>query len=80
MNVTTDLDIWILILGASPVVKAVMALLVVVSFMSWLYIFSKWFTIRRARSQTERFEREFWGGNDVHDAPHRAKEADVRAD
>jgi biopolymer transport protein TolQ len=65
MNVTTDLDIWILILGASPVVKGVMALLVVVSFMSWLYIFSKWFTIRRARSQTERFEREFWGGNDL---------------
>lgn len=65
MNVTTDLDIWILIMGASPVVKAVMALLVVVSFMSWLYIFSKWFTIRRARSQTERFEREFWGGNDL---------------
>ncbi len=65
MNVTTDLDIWILIMGASPVVKAVMALLVVVSFMSWLYIFSKWFAIRRARSQTERFEREFWGGNDL---------------
>jgi biopolymer transport protein TolQ len=65
MNVTTDLDIWILIMGASPVVKGVMALLVVVSFMSWLYIFSKWFTIRRARSQTERFEREFWGGNDL---------------
>ncbi len=65
MNVTTDLDIWILIMGASPVVKAVMALLVVVSFMSWLYIFSKWFAIRRARAQTERFEREFWGGNDL---------------
>jgi biopolymer transport protein TolQ len=65
MNVTTDLDIWILILGASPVVKAVMLLLAVVSFMSWLFIFSKWFTIRRARSQTEHFEREFWGGNDL---------------
>lgn len=65
MNVATDLDIWILIMGASPVVKGVMALLVVVSFMSWLYIFSKWFTIRRARAQTERFEREFWGGNDL---------------
>ncbi|MGH8707556.1 MAG: protein TolQ [Burkholderiales bacterium] len=65
MNVSTDLDIWILIMGASLVVKAVMALLVVVSFMSWMYIFSKWFAIRRARSQTERFEREFWGGNDL---------------
>lgn len=65
MNVTSDLDIWILIMGASLVVKAVLALLVVVSFLSWMYIFSKWFTIRRARSQTERFEREFWGGNDL---------------
>ena len=65
MNVTTDLDIWTLILGASAVVKAVMLLLAVVSFMSWLFIFSKWFAIRRARSQTEKFEREFWGGNDL---------------
>jgi biopolymer transport protein TolQ len=65
MNVNTDLDMWILIVGASPVVKAVMLLLVIVSFMSWMYIFSKWFAIRRARSQTERFEREFWGGNDL---------------
>jgi biopolymer transport protein TolQ len=65
MNVATDLDIWTLIVGASLVVKAVMALLAVVSFMSWLYIFSKWFAIRRARAQTERFEREFWGGNDL---------------
>ena len=65
MNVTTDLDIWVLILGASPVVKGVMALLAVVSFMSWLFIFSKWFTIGRARRQTEHFEREFWGGNDL---------------
>lgn len=65
MNVTTDLDIWILIVGASPVVKAVLLLLVIVSFMSWMYIFSKWFATRRARSQTERFEREFWGGNDL---------------
>jgi biopolymer transport protein TolQ len=65
MNVTTDLDIWVLILGASPVVKVVMALLAVVSFMSWLFIFSKWFTISRARRQTERFEREFWGGSDL---------------
>ena len=58
MNVTTDLDIWTLILGASAVVKAVMLLLAVVSFLSWMFIFSKWFGIRRARRQTEQFERE----------------------
>ena len=65
MNVTADLDIWTLILGASLVVKAVMLLLLAVSFLSWMFIFSKWFAIRRARAQTEQFEREFWGGKDL---------------
>jgi biopolymer transport protein TolQ len=65
MSAGTDLDLWLLIAGASAVVKAVMALLALVSFMSWLFIFSKWFAIRRARRQSEQFEREFWGGNDL---------------
>jgi biopolymer transport protein TolQ len=65
MNVSADLDIWSLILGASLVVKAVMLLLLAVSFLSWMFIFSKWFGIRRARAQTEEFEREFWGGKDL---------------
>jgi biopolymer transport protein TolQ len=65
MNVMADLEIWHLILGASLVVKAVMLLLFVVSFLSWMYIFSKWFAISRARAQTEKFEREFWSGNDL---------------
>jgi biopolymer transport protein TolQ len=65
MNVTQDLDIWTLVLNASIVVKAVMAVLLAVSFMSWMFIFQKWFAIRRAVRQTEKFEREFWGGNDI---------------
>jgi biopolymer transport protein TolQ len=65
MNVTADLEIWSLILGASLVVKAVLLLLLAVSFLSWMFIFSKWFAIRRVREQTERFEREFWGGGDL---------------
>jgi len=62
---TQDLDIWTLVLQASPLVKVVMALLVVVSFMSWMFIFQKWFSIRRAGAQTDKFEREFWSGNDL---------------
>jgi biopolymer transport protein TolQ len=62
---TQDLEIWTLIVNASIVVKAVMALLLAVSFMSWMFIFRKWFAIRRAREQTEVFEREFWSGNDL---------------
>ena len=65
MNVNQDLELWTLIASASLVVKFVMALLLGVSFMSWLFIFRKMFTIRRARSETDTFEREFWGGNDL---------------
>ena len=60
-----DLDIWQLILHASVVVKVVMAILVAVSFMSWMFIFQKWFVLRRAVTQTLDFEREFWGGKDL---------------
>jgi biopolymer transport protein TolQ len=65
MSVTQDLDIWTLVVNASLVVKVVLLLLVAVSFLSWMFIFHKWFTIRRARGQTELFEREFWSGNDI---------------
>ncbi len=62
---TQDLDIWTLIVNASVVVKIVLAILIAVSFMSWMFIFQKWFSIRRANSQTDTFEREFWSGNDL---------------
>jgi biopolymer transport protein TolQ len=65
MTVTQDLDIWTLIANASVVVKVVMLLLAAVSFMSWMFIFQKWFSIRRANAQTDKFEREFWSGNDL---------------
>ena len=65
MNATPDLDIWTLIVNASAVVKVVMVLLMVVSFLSWMFIFQKWFAIRRATRQTEQFERDFWSGNDL---------------
>src|SRR5258708_26457221 len=60
-----DVDIWTLILHASLVVKVVIGVLVAVSFMSWMFIFQKWFVIRRAVAQTLKFEREFWGGQDL---------------
>jgi len=65
MTVTQDLSMWTLVLNASFIVKVVMALLLAVSFMSWMFIFRKWIGIRRARAQTEQFEREFWSGNDL---------------
>jgi biopolymer transport protein TolQ len=65
MNVTQDLSILHLILNASAVVQAIMALLAAVSCMSWFYIFMKWFAVRKANGQTEEFERQFWSGGDL---------------
>ena len=65
MSVTQDLDIWTLIVNASFVVKVVLVILLAVSFMSWMFIFQKWFAIRRAVAQTVKFEREFWGGSNL---------------
>ena len=56
MNVTQDLSILSLITNASVLVQLVMALLLVVSFMSWLFIFRKLFALRQAGTQTEKFE------------------------
>ena len=60
MTVTQDLSFFTLISGASAPVQAVMALLVVVSAMSWTYIFRKLFAIRTARLQTDEFEKAFF--------------------
>ncbi|GMV56779.1 MAG: hypothetical protein AMXMBFR6_25840 [Betaproteobacteria bacterium] len=61
----TDLAILELIANASLVVKAVMALLLVVSFMSWYWIFRKAFAIRDARTKTDKFELAFWSGGEL---------------
>jgi biopolymer transport protein TolQ len=65
MTVTQDLSILSLVLNASWAVQAIMALLVVVSVMSWYYIFRKMFSIRQARRQTDEFERSFWSRPDL---------------
>jgi biopolymer transport protein TolQ len=65
MNISQDLSILELIANASLVVKLVMALLTLVSVMSWYWIFRKAFAIRDARSKTEKFERDFWSGGDL---------------
>ena len=66
MTATQDLSFLTLITNASVLVQLVMALLVVISLMSWTYIFSKLFAIRNARAQTDEFERTFWGGGSLH--------------
>jgi biopolymer transport protein TolQ len=65
MSGTQDLSILAMVASASVVVQLVMLLLLVVSFMSWYFIFLKVFTIGRAKRKTEHFERDFWSGSDL---------------
>jgi biopolymer transport protein TolQ len=51
-------------------VQLVMALLLLVSIMSWHYIFRKYFAIRKARAQTQAFERSFWSGGSLQTLYH----------
>ena len=62
-----DLSIVQLLLHASWVVQAVVALLIGVSVVSWAAIFRKLFALGRVRARNESFEREFWSGTNLND-------------
>ena len=66
MNVAQDLSFTALIANAHFIVQLIMALLLGLSLVSWTYIFRKTFAIRAARQQTEKFERSFWAGGNLH--------------
>jgi biopolymer transport protein TolQ len=65
MNATQDLSFISLIGNASVLVQLVMALLLVVSMISWWFIFRKMFVVRDAMRRTDQFERSFWSGADL---------------
>lgn len=65
MNVTQDLSFIHLIGNASVLVQLVMGLLLLVSLMSWWYIFLKMFAVRQAFQQSEEFEEAFWEHSDI---------------
>lgn len=65
MNTTQELSIFSLILQASALAQMVIALLLILSLVSWTCIFKKWVEIRYARAQTERFEQDFWEDGDL---------------
>ncbi|HZX25942.1 MAG TPA: protein TolQ [Telluria sp.] len=66
MNVVQDLSFVELIANAHVIVQLIMALLFLLSLVSWSYIFRKLFALRAARGQTEKFERTFWAGGNLH--------------
>ncbi len=73
-----ELSILRLVIQAGPVVKVVLALLLVASLMSWAIIFDKRMLVRRARRDSDRFENSFWSGGDL-SALFRSIEARGRA-
>ena len=62
-----DLSIVNLILNASWVVQAVVALLVGVSIASWAAIFRKVVALKKVQTLNESFDREFWSGTSLND-------------
>tara|TARA_X000000368_G_scaffold43502_1_gene31302 strand:- start:115 stop:798 length:684 start_codon:yes stop_codon:yes gene_type:complete len=61
----SQLSIFELIANASLLVQLVMLLLVIVSIVSWMMIFQKWVSLRRAQIEYEAFEDHFWSGIDL---------------
>ena len=64
-QITSDFSFLTLVLEASPVVKAVMVLLVLASIASWFIIVKKRRLISRSRTQADKFEADFWSGGDL---------------
>lgn len=65
MEVTQDLSLLHLISNASLLVQIVMGLLLLVSLLSWWYIFIKLFAIRAEIRLTDEFEEAFWRNQDL---------------
>lgn len=63
--IETEMTIWSLVAGASGVVQAVMAILMLASIVSWVLIIQRAIYLRRSRRLALSFENEFWSGIDL---------------
>ncbi len=62
---SNDLHVWTLIMEASLVVQAVMAILLAASVASWMVIFRKRALLNDAEKAANKFEERFWSGTDL---------------
>lgn len=60
-----DMSILELVLQASPLVQGVMAILLLMSFLSWTFIFQRGVALMRARKAYKEFEQRFRVGQDL---------------
>jgi biopolymer transport protein TolQ len=56
-----------LFLQASLIVQLVMIILLIVSVLSWIVIFERYFNLNKIKSSNRSFEDEFWSGKDLND-------------
>ena len=76
MNVTQDLSFVHMIQSAGVLVQLVMGLLLLVSLLSWWYIFLKMFAIRREFRFSAEFEHAFWENSDLNNLYQEVVNAD----
>ena len=62
-----DFSVLDLFLQASLIVQAVMVLLLVVSIISWIAIFERYFNLSQIKQANQAFEKEFWSGKDLNE-------------
>ena len=62
-----DFSVIDLFLQASLIVQLVMILLLVVSIISWIVIFERYFNLNRIKEVNKAFEKEFWSGKDLNE-------------
>ena len=65
MQAPDNMSLYSLISQASLPVQLIMVMLLGISILSWTYIFSKRFALKKANEQTRRFEDDFWSGGDL---------------
>ncbi len=58
-------SVYDMFMRADPIVKAVMAILVLASLWSWAIIFNKWIALGSLRRRADRFEKSFWSGSSL---------------
>ena len=65
MNLNDPHSVLSLILNAGPVVKVIIAMLLLASLVSWTIIFRKKRLLSLAESEANKFEGTFWSGGDL---------------
>lgn len=62
-----ELSLFGLIADATLVAQAIMLILLLLSLISWTFIFGKWRELKAARAQADAFEARFWSGAELNE-------------